>query len=59
MEHKKGTRKLAKVFAEFKFRRIGKHFMETRNYFEIPLCKIRQRYETNGEIKQMETYTRS
>jgi hypothetical protein len=40
MEHKKGIRKLAKVFAEFKFRRLGKHFMETRDYYEIPSCKI-------------------
>jgi hypothetical protein len=28
------------VLAEFRFCRLGKHFMEPNDYEEIPLCKI-------------------
>jgi hypothetical protein len=31
---------MEKALAEFKFRRLGDHFMEPSHYDEIPLCKI-------------------
>jgi hypothetical protein len=31
---------MALALAEFKFRRLCKHFMEPSYYDEIPLCKI-------------------
>jgi len=31
---------MAKALAEFKFRRLGKHFKNPSDYDEIPLCKI-------------------
>jgi hypothetical protein len=40
MDHKKFTGKMGKALAEFKFRRLRKHFMEPSDYDEIPLCKI-------------------
>jgi hypothetical protein len=30
---------MTKDLAEFKFRRLGKHFMKLKDYDEIPLCK--------------------
>jgi hypothetical protein len=34
MDHKKSIEKIAKAFAKFKFRRLGKHFIK-RDYDEI------------------------
>jgi hypothetical protein len=32
--------KMTKALAEFKFRRLGKHFMEPSDYDKMPLCMI-------------------
>jgi hypothetical protein len=40
MDHKKSTEKMATALVEFQCRRLGKHFMESSNCNDIPLCKV-------------------
>jgi hypothetical protein len=50
---------MVKALAEFRFIRLGKHFMEPRDYDEIPLCNIQYFIRGTGLLAELSRWGRA